>query len=207
MKISSVCRSGRSCSCHQPCAGGITPGQRLCVRVWVCSSLFAYAWVHEHVNSYSVHAYTAVAHVSLRAISTFAPPPGVCVRVPVCVARPTCTAGWPGKTCLSVCGTSLASLSPQGPLLCPEAGRLGGGQARRAVPKLSLFITATETGRGRQVARPLVLTYCDHLLLLCVCVSVHLCGCVSVSENEKESEEKPISYVFEKGGAYFMFDL
>lgn len=131
----------------------------------------------------------------------------MCVRVPVCVARPTCTAGWPGKTCLSVCGTSLASLSPQGPLLCPEAGRLGGGQARRAVPKLSLFITATETGRGRQVARPLVLTYCDHLLLLCVCVSVHLCGCVSVSENEKESEEKPISYVFEQGGAYFMFDL
>ena len=86
MKISSVCRSGRSCSCHQPCAGGITPGQRLCVRVWVCSSLFAYAWVHEHVNSYSVHAYTAVAHVSLRAISTFAPPPS-CVRACSCVCR------------------------------------------------------------------------------------------------------------------------
>lgn len=43
MKISSVCRSGRSCSCHQPCAGGITPGQHLCVCVWVCSSLCAYA--------------------------------------------------------------------------------------------------------------------------------------------------------------------
>lgn len=106
-----------------------------------------------------MHVYTGLTHARL------------CVsQRPVCVCvRPECTVGWPGKTCLSVYGTSLASLSPQGPRLCPEAGRLGGGgQAHRAVPKLSLFITATEMGRGRQVARPLVPTYCDHLLLHCV---------------------------------------
>lgn len=134
--------------------------------------------------------------------------PRVHVRVPVCVAGPVCTAGWPGKTCLSVCGTSLASLSPQGPQLCPEAGRLGGGgQAHRAVPKLSLFITATETGRGRQVARPLVLTYCDHLLLHSAYVC--LCGWVGAQRcwRMKKSQRKAISYVFEQGSAYFMFDL
>ena len=66
---------------------------------------------------------------------------------------------------------------PGAPQLCPRSRETGrGGQARRAVPKLSLFITATETGRGRQVARPLVLTYCDHLLLH----SVRLCGWVGV---------------------------
>lgn len=174
MKISSVCRSGRSCSCHQPCAGGITPGQRLCVRVWVCSSFFCICVgtrTREQLKRARIYNSRACKSTCCLPIC---PPLCMRVRVPVCVARPTCTAGWPGKTCLSVCGTSLASLSPQGPLLCPEAGRLGGGQARRAVPKLSLFITATETGRGRQVARPLVLTYCDHLLLLCVsvCASV-----------------------------------
>lgn len=126
MKISSVCRSGRSCSCHQPCAGGITPGQRLCVCAWVCSSFCAYAQVHEHVNSYNVHVYTALTRANLLCISTF---------VPVCVAGPVCTSGWPGKTCLSVCGTSLASLSPQGPQLCPEAGRLGGGTSSQGGPQ------------------------------------------------------------------------
>lgn len=36
MKISSVCRSDRSCSCQQPCAGGIALGQlsRVCVWMW-----------------------------------------------------------------------------------------------------------------------------------------------------------------------------
>ncbi|CAB1433549.1 unnamed protein product [Pleuronectes platessa] len=36
----------------------------------------------------------------------------------------------------------------------PKQGDWAGGQARRAVPKLSLFITATETGRGRQQVWP-----------------------------------------------------
>lgn len=76
-----------------------------------------------------------------------------------------------------------------GPPALPRSRETGrGGQAHRAVPKLSLFITATEMGRGRQVARPLVPTYCDHLLLH----SVRVCvggGCVKVFEYEKESEE------------------
>ena len=76
---------------------------------------------------------------------------------------------------------------PGAPGSAPKQGDWEGGQARRAVPKLSLFITATETGRGRQVARPLVLTYCDHLLLRSA--SVCLCGWVGVQENEEESEE------------------
>lgn len=59
---------------------------------------------------------------------------------------------------------------PRSPGSALKQGNWEGGQAHRAVPKLSLFITATETGRGRQVARPLVLTYCDHLLLHSVCL-------------------------------------
>lgn len=80
------------------------------------------------------------------------------------------------------------SVTPGPPALprSRETGR-GGGQAHRAVPKLSLFITATETGRGQQVARPLVLTYCDHLLLHSVCVLVG--GCASELENGTEPEE------------------
>lgn len=57
---------------------------------------------------------------------------------------------------------------PRGPSSAPKQEGYAGGQARRAVPKLSLFITATETGCGRQVARPLLLTCCDHLLLYSV---------------------------------------
>ena len=68
------------------------------------------------------------------------------------------------------------------PSSAPKQGDWEGGQAHRAVPKLSLFITATEMGRGRQVARPLVPTYCDHLLLhlLCGCVYVYVCVCKCV---------------------------
>lgn len=57
----------------------------------------------------------------------------------------------------------------------PKQEGLGGGNTRRAVPKLSLFITATEMGRGRQVARPLVATYCDHLP--CHSAAVWVGGC------------------------------
>lgn len=57
------------------------------------------------------------------------------VPVLVRVARAMCTAGWPGKTCLSVCGTSLASLSPLDPWHCPEAGRLGGGTSSQGRPQ------------------------------------------------------------------------
>lgn len=74
---------------------------------------------------------------------------------------------------------------PRSPSSALKQGNWNGGQAHRAVPKLSLFITATETGPGRQVAGPLVLTYCDHLLLHSVC----LCEGVGVFENENESEE------------------
>lgn len=65
----------------------------------------------------------------------------VCMHVFVCLcvfvygAGSMCTAGWPGKTCLSVCGTSLAFLSPEGPKLCPEAGRLGGGTSTQGGPQ------------------------------------------------------------------------
>lgn len=61
------------------------------------------------------HIYMALMHARL------------CPCVCVCVAWQMCTAGWPGRTYLSVSGTSLAFLSPQGPQLCPEAGRLEGG--------------------------------------------------------------------------------
>lgn len=48
MKISSVCRNGRSCSCHQPRAGGITPGQHMCVCVWMCSlDICIGTWIQE----------------------------------------------------------------------------------------------------------------------------------------------------------------
>lgn len=94
---------------------------------------------------------------------------------------------------------------PRSPSSAPKQGNWEGGQAHRAVPKLSLFITATETGRGRQVARPLVLTYCDHLLLhsVCLCEWVGVQVCLGM----KKTQRKPITYVFEQGSAYFIFDL
>lgn len=58
MKISSVCRSDRSCSCHRACARGTTPGQ--CVCVCVCS---AYG-TETRVRSYRVHVYTT-AHLGV----------------------------------------------------------------------------------------------------------------------------------------------
>lgn len=87
---------------------------------------------------------------------------------------------------------------PKAPSSAPKQGDWEGGEARRAVPKLSLFITATETGRGRQVARPLVLTYCDHLLPHSVYVC--LCGWVAVQVclRMRKSQRKPITYVFEQ---------
>lgn len=53
----------------------------------------------------------------------------------MCVAGQMCTAGWPAKACLSLCGTSLASLSPSVPQLCPEAGRLRGGTSSQGGPQ------------------------------------------------------------------------
>lgn len=76
----------------------------------------------------------------------------------------------------------------------------GGGQAHRAVPKLSLFITATEMGRGRQVARPLVPTYCDHLLLHCV-------GVRRRRAKNSRRKKKDTTCVFERRREYLMFDL
>lgn len=120
MKISSVCRSGCSCSCRQrdytgsPCT-------------WVCYSGFAHAWVHEHMRAAAAWTNVHQADASM-CIPAFVP---VLVRV----ARAMCTAGWPGKTCLSVCGTSLASLSPRDPRRCPEAGRLGWGTSSQGRPQ------------------------------------------------------------------------
>lgn len=96
---------------------------------------------------------------------------------------------------------------PRAPSSALKQGGWEGGQARRAVPKLSLFITATETGRGRQVARPLVLTYCDHLLLHSVYVCLRGWEGVPACLRKKKSQRKPITYVFEQASAYFMFDL
>lgn len=108
-------------------------------------------------------------------ISTFVP---VCMCVFLCVSLGRCVqrVGQVRPACQCV-EHLWRPCHPGAPQLCPRSRETGkGGQARRAVPKLSLFITATETGRGRQVARPLVLTYCDHLLLH----SVRLCGWVGV---------------------------
>lgn len=122
-------------------------------------------------------------NVSVRALS-ICPCVCLCVCESACVLAGVCS---PGKACLSVPGTSLAFLSPKVPQQCPQsrkAGRGGGGQAHRAVPKLSLFITATEMRRGRRGAGPLLLTHCDHLLLHFV--SVQVGGCANVPENKME---------------------
>ncbi len=164
MKISSVCRSGRSCSCHQPCAGGITPGQRLCVRAWVCW----YMNTFKQLQCAQIHSSYPCKSLC---ISIFVPQ---CMCVFMCVS-PGEHVQWIGQVRPACqCVEHLwRACHPRAPSSALKQEDWEGGQARGAVPKLSLFITATETGRGRQVARPLVLTYCDHLLLhsVYVCLS------------------------------------
>lgn len=65
MKISSVCRSGHSCSCHKPCAGGITPGQHVCMYVGVLFTFCICVIMWARVSSYGVRRYTSRTHVSL----------------------------------------------------------------------------------------------------------------------------------------------
>lgn len=169
MKISSVCRSGRSCSCHQPCAGGITAGQRLCVCACVCRCMNTFKQLQ------CVCIYSSYKRKSL-CVSVFVPR---CMRVFPCVSLGQ-HVQWVGQVrpaCQRV-EHLWRPCHPRAPRSAPKQEDWEGGQARRAVPKLSLFITATETGRGRQVARPLVLTYCDHLLFHSVYVC--LCGWVGV---------------------------
>lgn len=165
----------------------------------MCASVFFTLCINaceqfQCVPIYSTHT------CKLLCIPTFVPPvragaPGPCVQR-VGQVRPACQ-----------CVEHLWRLChPRAPSSALKQGDWRwGGQAHRAVPKLSLFITATETRRGRQVARPLVLTHCDHLLLHSVC----LCGWVGVQMclRMKKSPRKPISYVAEQGSAYFMFDL
>lgn len=123
--------------------------------------------------TYIRHSHIHIS-VYLRFCSSVCVPMCVCVCVPLaqCVqqvgqVRPACQ-----------CVEHLwRPCHPRAPSSAPKQGDWEGGQACRAVPKLSLFITATEMGRGRQVARPLVLTYCDHLLLHCGCVGGWACKC------------------------------
>lgn len=91
-----------------------------------------------------------------------------------------CTAGWPGKTCLSVCGTSLVSLSPLGPQLCPEAGRLGGGKNLQGGPQAVSVHYCYRDGTwpaGGQTFSPYLLRSSAVPLCVCLCgwVDVHLC--------------------------------
>lgn len=96
MKISSVCRSGRSCSCHQPRAGGITLGQRLCT---MCAgrffSLCICAGTWTRVNAHSVLVYMSLKPCQPVCGSAFVPVcMCVCVSAPVCIGvgqvRPAC---------------------------------------------------------------------------------------------------------------------
>lgn len=110
---------------------------RVSICVYVCGCVLQFVHMRRYMNTCEqlqcARIYGTQASKSL-CISTFAPV-RTCVCVLVCVAGPMCTTGWPGKTCLSVCGTSLASLSPQGPQLCPEAGRLRGGTSSQGGPQ------------------------------------------------------------------------
>lgn len=128
------------------------------------------------MNSCSVHVYTAHTHAALCVSANVSPLcVSLCVSLGQCVQR----VGQVRPSCQCV-EHLWRPCHPGAPGSAPKQGDWEGGQARRAVPKLSLFITATEMGRGRQVARPLVLTYCDHLLLhsVYVCLCGWVCKCV-----------------------------
>lgn len=138
-------------------------------------------------------------NVSVCALS-FCPWVHVCVCVGQCVQ-------WVGQVRLACQRLEHLwhSCHPRSPSSAPKQGNWeGGGQAHRAVPKLSLFITATEMGRGRQGARPLLLTYCDHLLLHSV--SVWAGGCASL-RIRKEEKYKALVYLPNHRSVCFIFDL
>lgn len=141
------------------------------------------------MNSYSVHVYTALTRASL-CVSPYLSPGCVCVFLRVSLGPCVQRVGQVRPACQCV-EHLWRPCHPRAPSSAPKQGDREGGQARRAVPKLSLFITATETGRGRQVARPLVLTYCDHLLLhsayVCLRGWVGVQVCLRMNKSQEET--------------------
>lgn len=119
------------------------------------------------------------------------------------VARAMCTAGWPGKTCLSVCGTSLASLSPRDPCRCPEAGRLGGGTSLQGRPQA--VCVHYSYGDGMRPAGGW--TFTPYLLWSS---ALEFFACIDgwlltlVEKTRKKVREKPW---LQQGSAYFTCDL
>lgn len=119
------------------------------------------------------HMWTALVciNVSVCALS-FCPWVHVCVRV--CWA--VCAVGWPGKTCLSVPGTSLAFLSPKVPQLCPKAGKLGGGDkltGRSPSCLCSLLLQRWDVaGRGPDLYSSPTVIICCSTPCLCEMVGV-----------------------------------
>lgn len=119
MKISSVCRSGRSCSCHTPCAAGITPGQH----VYACGCAPPFPHMPRYVNT--CEQLQCAENMDLFHICASA-------RVPlghhvqqVGQVRPACQ-------CVEHLWHPCHLRASQ---LCPEAGRLGRGTSSQGGPQ------------------------------------------------------------------------
>ena len=89
MKISSVCRSGRSCSCHTAvCWRNYTGSACVCVCACVCVfvSLCIMRQVREHMWTFAVRVCTALTHAGLCASPHLSP----------CACACSCVCRWAG---------------------------------------------------------------------------------------------------------------
>lgn len=162
----------------------------------VCSSVFCVGMWNTQEQLHCRQIYVKYVHQCVS--------PHDCPCTPLCVAGPIRTAGRPGKTCLSLYGTSLASMSPQGPQLCPEAGRLRGGTSSQGRPQAVSVHYCYIDGMwpaGGQTFTPYLLWSSAALFF------ADVGGCSTVLEKREKKEKVWGNPWLRKGSAYFTGDL